>query len=156
MALDVPHGRSPGVRRFEVTPKPTGKRGERVGLVTSDCELELSIWTFRCSGPNVERDLRMRPDEEEPLSVLLGEAPPLGERTLGIGSCCDEVGIVVLPAKEAHDARILGGGHAYHEHERGAGSSARSRRAEAPASRQARRLQCTAEPVMQRLPSLRM
>ena len=125
MALDVPHGRSPGVRRFEVTPKPTGKRGERVGLVTSDCELELSIWTFRCSGPNVERDLRMRPDEEEPLSVLLSEAPSLGERTLGIGSCCDEVGIVVLTAKEAHDARILGGGRAYHEHERGAGSSAR-------------------------------
>jgi hypothetical protein len=110
MALDVPHGRSPGIRRFEVTPKPTSKRGERVGLVTRDCELELSIWTFRCSGPNVERDLRMRPDEEEPLSVLLSEAPPLRERALGIGSCCDEVGIVVLPAKEAHDGRILGTG----------------------------------------------
>jgi hypothetical protein len=125
MALDVPHGRSPGIRRFEVTPKPTGKRGERVGLVTRDCELELSIWTFRCSGPNVERYLRMRPDEEEPLSVLLSEAPPLGERALGTGSCCDEVGIVVLPAKEAHDGRILRG-CANHEHERGAGSPARS------------------------------
>jgi hypothetical protein len=102
LPFGVLNRRRPRVRRFEIATEPTSQRDVRACLIARNCQFEFAVRTFRGSRPYVKGDVRTA-DEEEPFSILLCQLPALRKRRLGVRSCGDEVGIIVLAIKEAHE-----------------------------------------------------
>jgi len=101
--VDVLQRRSPTVRRFEVATEPATESYVGTRLVARDRQFKFAVGAFRRGCPNVERDSRGA-DEEKPFSILLCKFPSLRKRRLGVGSCGDEVRIIVVAIKETHEA----------------------------------------------------